>query len=72
MTTKLRMFLRKNRKPYWGVLARDPAYKQFHKADNFTSLLQGQVQNAEAVPVSVLDRVSGKEKPGQSSEDITV
>ena len=72
MTKKLRMYLRKNRKPYWGVLARDPAYKKFHKADNFTSLLQAQVQNAEAIPVSVRDRVPGKEKPDQPSEDITV
>jgi hypothetical protein len=72
MVKKQRMFRSKSRIPYWGVLAPDPAYKTLRKPDNFTSLLQAKYQNADGVPVSVQDRIQGKEKTDQSSEDINV
>jgi hypothetical protein len=72
MVKKQRILRSKSRKQYWGVLAPDPAYKTFRKTNNFMSLLQAQYQNAEGVPVSARDRVPGKDKPDQPSEDITV
>jgi hypothetical protein len=66
------MFSSRNRIPYWGVLAPDPAYKTFRTPNNFMSLLQSQHQNAEVVPVSAQDRIPGKEKTDQSSEDDSV
>jgi hypothetical protein len=35
-------------------------------------LLQVKYQNADGVPVSAQDRIQGKEKTDQSSEDINV
>ena len=72
MVKKQRMLRNNSRKQYWGVLAPDPAYKKFHKPEKFMSLLQAQYRNADGVPVSARDRVPGKDKPDQPSEDITV
>ena len=63
MNKNLRMFRSKGRKPYWGVLAHDTAYKKFQELDNFMSLLQEQVAIAELVPVAARDRVPEKYKP---------
>jgi hypothetical protein len=62
----------KSRKPYWGVLAQDTAYKKFREPDNFAGLHQVQVQIAEDNPVSARDRAPGKDHPDQPSEDIPV
>ncbi len=53
MKKNLRIFRSKGRKPYWGVLAHDIAYKKFQELDNFISLLQEQVPIAELVPVAL-------------------
>ena len=63
MNKNLRMFSSKDRKPYWGVLAHEPAYKQFQELDKLMSLLQEQVPIAELVPVAARDRVPEKYKP---------
>ncbi len=59
----IRMMRSKSHKKYWGVLARDTAYKTFHKPNNFMSLLQAQYQNGT---------VLGKDKPDQPTEDINI
>jgi hypothetical protein len=63
MNKNLRMFRSKGRKPYWGVLAHEPAYKKFQEIDNFMSLLQELVPIAKLVPVSARYRVPEKDKP---------
>jgi hypothetical protein len=61
-----RMFRSKGRKPYWGVLAPDTAYKKVQKLDTLMSLLQEQYQFAEVVTVPAPERVPGKDKSNQA------
>lgn len=63
MNKNLRMFRSKGRKPYWGVLVHDTAYKKFQELDNLMSLLRERVPIAELVPVVARDRVPEKDKP---------
>jgi hypothetical protein len=63
MNKNLRMFSGKGRKPYWGVLVQDTAYKKFQELNNLMSLLQEQVSIAELVPVAARGRGPEKDKP---------
>ena len=60
MNKNLRIFSSKGRKPYWGVLVQDTAYKKFQELDHLMSLLRQRVPIAELVPVTARDR--GPEK----------
>ena len=72
MTEKLSIFLKKSRKPHWGVLTQNTAYEKFREHDKFTGLPQAQVQIAEGSTVSARDTVPGKDHTDQPSEDIPV
>lgn len=66
MKKKISLLHGTGRKLHWGVLVHDTAYKKIQKLDNLMSMLLDQVQFAEVVTVSTLEREPGKDKSNQT------